>query len=336
MISNMGDLGGAPRLEQAVGAPRRRTRVVLGVGVALAVAAVWVGVEMFRVDAGFAFGPQCSPALVDTAVADPGMTEVERAMCYGLAGRISDAHIALGKLSERDRAVALAGIFSLADATADAGHDEAVVDQMELVIEYDPNNFQALFHAGIAEAHRARGPLATQYLNRFLALYPTEDGWRARAKAALAQLQPSSSCMDCTRERLPPGNFEEMPIPPSMPRAPTATPRPTRVVVSAAAASGDRTAEEIQRVMLSRIGVFRACFQKELNRSPGIGGKIVERFEIAADGHVTSAGRTASSTMFNDAVQDCIDSNVKRLRFPVSTAAATVQIPMMFQNGTSP
>ena len=43
---------------------------------------------------------------------------------------------------------------------------------------------------------------------------------------------------------------------------------------------GGLTAEEINRVVKARAGVFRACYQHELNRSPGIGGKLVVHFVI--------------------------------------------------------
>ena len=52
---------------------------------------------------------------------------------------------------------------------------------------------------------------------------------------------------------------------------------------------GGLSKEEIDRIVKARAGVFRACYQKELNRSPGIGGKLVIHFVIASDGSVKAA-----------------------------------------------
>ncbi len=65
---------------------------------------------------------------------------------------------------------------------------------------------------------------------------------------------------------------------------------------------GAFTADEVNRVVKSRLGVFRACYQKELIRTPGIGGTLVVKFKIAADGSVASAAATAGSTLSNVAV----------------------------------
>jgi hypothetical protein len=59
---------------------------------------------------------------------------------------------------------------------------------MRLVVEYQPENFMALYHAGISEDILGHGDLARTHLKRFLAIYQAEDGWRANAKAVLARL----------------------------------------------------------------------------------------------------------------------------------------------------
>lgn len=93
------------------------------------------------------------------------------------------------------------------------------------------------------------------------------------------------------------------------------------------------TAEEINRVVKARAGIFKACYQHELNRSPGLGGKIVIHFVIGGDGVVKSAKTAGGSTMRNDAVESCVTSNIMRLKFPAKGGQANVNYPFLFQPG---
>jgi outer membrane biosynthesis protein TonB len=98
---------------------------------------------------------------------------------------------------------------------------------------------------------------------------------------------------------------------------------------------GGLTAEEIDRVVKARAGVFRACYQKELNHTPGIGGKLIIHFKIGSDGSV-QAGNTSTaggSTLRNDAVEQCVKSNVNRLKFPAKGGIANVNYPFVFTQG---
>ena len=96
---------------------------------------------------------------------------------------------------------------------------------------------------------------------------------------------------------------------------------------------GGYTEDEINRVVKARAGVFRACYQKELNRSPGLGGKLVVRFKIGADGAVQTAANAGGSSLSNDAVESCVKSNVMRLKFPPKGAIANVTYPFVFSQG---
>ncbi|HLL20923.1 MAG TPA: AgmX/PglI C-terminal domain-containing protein [Kofleriaceae bacterium] len=111
---------------------------------------------------------------------------------------------------------------------------------------------------------------------------------------------------------------------------------PKEVKVAIASGTGDfggYTEDEINRVVKARSGVFRACYQKELNRSPGIGGKLVMRFKIGADGAVQTAANAGGSSLSNDAVEQCVKSNVMRLKFPPKGAIANVTYPFVFSQG---
>jgi len=111
---------------------------------------------------------------------------------------------------------------------------------------------------------------------------------------------------------------------------------PREVKVAVGEMSGDPggyTEDEINRVVKRSAGMFRACYQKELNRSPGIGGKIVIKFKIGPDGSVQSSSPTGGSTLNNSAVKDCVARNVNRLRFPPKGAIAHVTYPFLFSPG---
>ena len=113
---------------------------------------------------------------------------------------------------------------------------------------------------------------------------------------------------------------------------------PKAVQVAFSEPSGDfggLTAEEIDRVVKARAGVFRACYQKELNHTPGIGGKLLIHFKIGGDGLVQAGNTSTSSgsTLHNDAVEQCVKSNVNRLRFPAKGGIANVNYPFVFTQG---
>lgn len=109
---------------------------------------------------------------------------------------------------------------------------------------------------------------------------------------------------------------------------------PKAVAVRMEEATGDfngLSKEEIDRVVKARAGVFRACYQKELNRSPGIGGKLVIHFVIAADGTVKSSA-TQGGSLRNEGVESCVKGNIMRLKFPAK-GGAIVNYPFVFTQG---
>ncbi len=96
---------------------------------------------------------------------------------------------------------------------------------------------------------------------------------------------------------------------------------------------GGLTAEEINRVVQARKGVFKACYQHELNRNPGLGGKLVMHFVIGGDGTVKTAKTAGGSSLRNDDVENCVNSNIMRLKFPAKGGQANVNYPFIFQPG---
>ena len=110
------------------------------------------------------------------------------AACFALAGKIERARATIEGLSSGDRAAAAGIVFAVGHPVADAGDDESAGPIMRLVVEYQPQNYMALYHAGISEDILGHADLARTHLERFLAIYTAEDGWRANAKAVLARL----------------------------------------------------------------------------------------------------------------------------------------------------
>jgi TonB family protein len=84
----------------------------------------------------------------------------------------------------------------------------------------------------------------------------------------------------------------------------------------------------------SRSGLIKACYQKELNRSRDLGGKLVVNFVIAADGTVKSTRiEGGKSSLRNSAVESCVRSNIQRLKFPAK-GGGVVNYPFIFSQGS--
>ena len=59
---------------------------------------------------------------------------------------------------------------------------------MELVVDYWPNHYMALYHAGMAEYALDQPELARTHLEAFLKYYHEADGWTQSARETLARL----------------------------------------------------------------------------------------------------------------------------------------------------
>ncbi len=90
----------------------------------------------------------------------------------------------------------------------------------------------------------------------------------------------------------------------------------------------------IDAVIKRNMNQIRYCYQRELTKSPDLGGKIVVKFVIAKDGTVSSAS-TKSSTMGNPAVEQCINGRFLRFQFPQPKGGGIVIVsyPFLFAPG---
>jgi tetratricopeptide (TPR) repeat protein len=115
------------------------------------------------------------------------------AACFALAGQIDEARRIIDGLSPNDRYVAAGIVFDVGHPVADAGDDRSAAPIMELVIDYWPNHYMALYHAGMAEYMLGQRDLAKKNLTEFLRLYHENDGWRANGITVLGRLANDTS-----------------------------------------------------------------------------------------------------------------------------------------------
>ncbi len=110
------------------------------------------------------------------------------AACFALAGKIDRARARIDELPAGQRAYAAGIVFGVGHPVADAGDDESAGPIMRLVLEFQPDNYMALYHAGTSEKILGQDALARLHLTRFLELYSREDGWTSSARRQLQEL----------------------------------------------------------------------------------------------------------------------------------------------------
>jgi hypothetical protein len=110
------------------------------------------------------------------------------AACLALAGKIDSARAYIVALPESERATAVGIVFEIGHPVADAGDDKSAGPIMELVVEFWPTHYMALYHAGASEFILGQGDLARQHLESFLQYYHENDGWRNNALDMLKKL----------------------------------------------------------------------------------------------------------------------------------------------------
>lgn len=128
----------------------------------------------------------CTP--LDAEQQSRTMANDERVTCFAVAGKIDRARQVLRAMAPEDQARAIAAVFAVAHPIADSGDDRSAGPIMELVAEFSPANYMAVFHAGMAEFALGQDDAARIQLQRFLAMYDSADVWRERAVRALAAI----------------------------------------------------------------------------------------------------------------------------------------------------
>jgi len=109
--------------------------------------------------------------------------------CYALAGKIEKARQKIDNFPKNKQAWAANIVFDVAHPIADMGDDESAGPIMQLVVEYYPNHFMALYHAGISLYATGHINDAERHLTHFLTLYKNNDSWRERAESVLDKIR---------------------------------------------------------------------------------------------------------------------------------------------------
>jgi hypothetical protein len=91
------------------------------------------------------------------------------AACFALAGKIERARQTIDRLAAGDRPHAAGIVFDVGHPVADAGDDESAGPIMRLVVEYQPDNYMALYHAGMSEYILGHADSPRASLERFSA-----------------------------------------------------------------------------------------------------------------------------------------------------------------------
>jgi hypothetical protein len=138
--------------------------------------------------------PHCNAVEVDTRMrwqpAPPSPDgDMYKAACYALAGRIAQARETIQSLPSGLRHAAAGVVFEMGHPAADAGDDIAAGPLMELVLEYAPNHYMALYHAGTARFQEGNYGLSRKYLESFLVEYQAQDGWTLSARSMLDRMR---------------------------------------------------------------------------------------------------------------------------------------------------
>ncbi len=107
-----------------------------------------------------------------------------------------------------------------------------------------------------------------------------------------------------------------------------------RSKVSAATASTSGSGlppEVIRRLILSRMGGIRACYDNAILKDPNIAGKLAVKFTINAQGAVSSA-QAVDTTIANAEMVSCVVGVVRRISFPQPDGGETVVVtyPLQF------
>lgn len=88
------------------------------------------------------------------------------------------------------------------------------------------------------------------------------------------------------------------------------------------------TEKDINDVIQHAKARLTSCYQREVNHDSTLAGTVQVRFEIAANGSVTSA-RVTSSTVRSEAVSECLTERISFLKFPAK-GRAVVNYPFVF------
>ena len=97
--------------------------------------------------------------------------------------------------------------------------------------------------------------------------------------------------------------------------------------------AGFRSKKNTTRVVRSRAGAIRACYEDQLQVKPKLRGKLVVRWRIELDGRVGTASNVSSS-VGNAKVESCVLRVIRRMLLQKPDGGVcVVQWPFTFKAG---
>jgi hypothetical protein len=90
------------------------------------------------------------------------------------------------------------------------------------------------------------------------------------------------------------------------------------------------TPQQISRVVMSRYGAFRACYESAAQRDPTLAGSVSVAWSIAPGGSVSSVS-IGGSSLNNPRVEGCIKRQFQRLQFPSADKPTNASWPFIFK-----
>ncbi|MRG93659.1 AgmX/PglI C-terminal domain-containing protein [Polyangium spumosum] len=87
--------------------------------------------------------------------------------------------------------------------------------------------------------------------------------------------------------------------------------------------------EEIQAVVRSHFGAFRACYEAVLQANPGASGRILLDFKVDTDGHVANVKATAEAASLQS-METCMREAAQSFVFPAATKETSVVYPILY------
>lgn len=136
---------------------------------------------------------QCTPAKVQLAVdlsppPDGTVSIGYEAACFAIAADMAKARALILGLPEGERLEAASVVFNVAQAMVEQGQEMPAGPLMELVLEFWPNHYVALFEAGVTRYAEGDYTHARIYLQRFLDVYVQDDQRSQRAMRMIDEM----------------------------------------------------------------------------------------------------------------------------------------------------
>lgn len=153
-----------------------------------------------------AIRPSCNAVEVEAHIQDrPAPSDnvgaAYTATCLILAGKPDRAREVINELQQDKRMDAALVVFNTIHPIADRGGDMATLPGMLVILDYMPDNYQALYHAGIAEAKLGKFKDADEHLTKFLNLYTRSDHFTRRGREVLEKVRAHRRDVDLIERR---------------------------------------------------------------------------------------------------------------------------------------